>query len=454
MKLKNYALATVFGLFAIQSYAQQYISAPYVNPHGIANDGTISCYEEWGGEYYLWHPDTNEFEPIGGIAPGNGFGGLASFSDDSNLISGTSFNSDETPVAEASYYNRTTKTWTTLGNFGFVSGSSAGAGYNISGDGKVIVGHSGLTGVNAAVGFAWNQKEGKMRLKTSIVDKQSRAEDISKDGSTIVGYQANEYGHWEAAVWYKNQFGGYFTAQRLVIDPNKGTADISNRLGWASAVSDDGKWIGGYGNYYYPKAWLWNMDTGLVDLGTLTEDKGTKGYVTSITKDGSTVYGYYLTQETTFDPAVYRPFIWTKKDGIRNLNDYVRDVLKLDLQGDNITVPTELSSNEKYLVGWAINEDTKKMKIFRIEMSTLGTDEIQSFPKATLYPNPVTNVLNIDAKQQISSVSIYTLTGQQIFTKSFQTKSSTIDMSAYKAGVYIVEVNSNGKTQTYKVIKK
>lgn len=149
-------------------------------------------------------------------------------------------------------------------------------------------------------------------------------------------------------------------------------------------------------------------------------------------------------------------FIWTKEDGIRNLNDYVRDVLKLDLKGDNITVPTELSANEKYLVGWAINEDTKEMKIFRIDMtkSELGTDEIKTSEKATLYPNPVTNVLNIDAKEEISEIKVYNMAGQQVLSKEARSKNPKVDMSALKAGVYVVEVTSDSNTTTHKVIKK
>lgn len=455
MNLRKLLLASLLTIGANFAYGQ-YISTSYFGPHSVANDGTVVGYKEWGGPYMLWHADTNEEEEIGGVAPGNNFGGLAVFSDDSNFISGTAFNNEQTPLAEPAYYNRTTKTWTTLGNFGGFSGSAAGGAFSISGNGKTVTGNSYATGNNKAFGFAWSEKDGLTQLKTQLVNVNARGEDISKDGSTIVGWQENEIGQWEAAVWHKNPYGkGYFMSLRLTIDPQKSTEDISNRLGWAKTISGDGKWIGGNGNGYYPNAWIWNQEGGLVKMGTLTNDPGTTGYVTTMTYDGSVVYGYYITKQSISDNPVYRPFIYTKEGGMKDLNEYVKNVLKFDTKGDKIYVPTKLSSDGKYLLGWGFNTDTYEKVTFRIQLKdNLSTDEIQSSPKATLYPNPVTNVLNIDAKQQISSVSIYTLTGQQIFTKSFQTKSSTIDMSAYKAGVYIVEVNSNGKTQTYKVIKK
>lgn len=115
-----------------------------------------------------------------------------------------------------------------------------------------------------------------------------------------------------------------------------------------------------------------------------------------------------------------------------------------------------MSANEKYLVGWAINEDTKEMKIFRIDMtkSELGTDEIKTSEKATLYPNPVTNVLNIDAKEEISEIKVYNMAGQQVLSKEARSKNPKVDMSALKAGVYVVEVTSDSNTTTHKVIKK
>ncbi|WP_312557452.1 T9SS type A sorting domain-containing protein [Empedobacter brevis] len=454
MKLKSLLLGAILLTSANQAYGQ-YIAREYMGPHGVANDGTVSGYKEWGGSYFLWSPETGELEEIGGVAPGNGFGGTAAFSDDSNLISGTSFNNGDPSLAEMSVYNRTTKTWKTLGSWGGVSGESSGAGYNISGNGKVIAGHSYLPGSNLAVATAWNEKDGLMRLQTSIKDKQSRVEYISQDGSVLVGYQANETGNWDAAVWYKNTFGkGYFTAQQLTIDPNKSAADPKNRLAWATVVSGNGKWIGGNPTDHYKKAWLWNMEVGLVDMGSLTDEPGTKGYTTTMAYDGSTVYGYHITQATPWDQPVYRPFIWTKATGMLDLNDYVRDVLKFDTNGDHITVPTELSPNGKYLAGWAVNYETTEMKMFRIEMPKLGTDEINKAKKATLYPNPVTNILNIEAKGQISQIKVYNLTGQEVTSRNANSKNEKVDLSTLKEGIYIVEVVTDSQTTTYKVIKK
>lgn len=111
-----------------------------------------------------------------------------------------------------------------------------------------------------------------------------------------------------------------------------------------------------------------------------------------------------------------------------------------------------LSANEKYIVGWGL--DGTYIKVFRIQLPNLSTDEIQSSEKATLYPNPVTNALNIDAKEDISEIKVYNMVGQQVLSKEARSKNPKIDMSTLKAGVYVVEVTSDSNTTTHKVIKK
>lgn len=463
MKLKLYALATLFGLFGSQAFGQYLTTKDFQNPHSISNEGIVAGYSEWAGPYYTWNPDTNVVDIIGGIAPGNNHGGVATFSTDGKYISGTSQSKLDPTVGEMSRYNTVTKTWETLGynyDTGY-TGSDVSSGYHISGDGNTVVGLSYVKGVNSegqeapkAIAYVWNSTTGTARLETASPNgRQSRANIVSKDGSVIVGWE-DVRGPWKAHVWRKNPDGTYQKGKHILVDPTKSATNEFNQLGEARAISGDGKWIGGRSDAAFANAWIWSEETGMIDLGRIAqpEENNVQSWVTSINHDGSVVLGYTISKQWIDSAPVYTPFIWTKEEGIKDLNNYVKNTLKFDLKGDKIYVPTQLSENEKYIVGWSLDEVDVKM--FRIELPKLGTGEVEKTEAATLYPNPVTNVLNIDAKEQISSISIYTLTGQQIFTKSMQSKSSKVDMSTYKAGVYIVEVNSNGKTKTYKVIKK
>ncbi|MEZ4778984.1 MAG: T9SS type A sorting domain-containing protein [Flavobacteriaceae bacterium] len=69
------------------------------------------------------------------------------------------------------------------------------------------------------------------------------------------------------------------------------------------------------------------------------------------------------------------------------------------------------------------------------------------------YPNPVNDRLNIQAKENINSVVIYNVLGQQVYSANVDALQSSIDMSRMASGAYFVKVNINGTEGTVKVIK-
>ena len=70
------------------------------------------------------------------------------------------------------------------------------------------------------------------------------------------------------------------------------------------------------------------------------------------------------------------------------------------------------------------------------------------------YPNPVKNILNISFEQEISTVSIFNLIGQEVIAKSLNSKEGTIDVSNLASGTYLVKVTSDGEVKTTKIIKE
>jgi len=59
----------------------------------------------------------------------------------------------------------------------------------------------------------------------------------------------------------------------------------------------------------------------------------------------------------------------------------------------------------------------------------------------SMYPNPVNDMLNIQASQIIQSVSIRDISGKTLVNKSVNSNELKISMLDYAAGVYIVEIN-------------
>jgi hypothetical protein len=69
------------------------------------------------------------------------------------------------------------------------------------------------------------------------------------------------------------------------------------------------------------------------------------------------------------------------------------------------------------------------------------------------YPNPVNNVLNLQANEAISNVAIFNVLGQEVYTAKVNAMTSQVDMSQMASGAYFVKVNIGGTEGTVKVIK-
>src|SRR5690606_38603196 len=81
------------------------------------------------------------------------------------------------------------------------------------------------------------------------------------------------------------------------------------------------------------------------------------------------------------------------------------------------------------------------------------------FDGVTFYPNPVSDILTLeDNKGSLigANVKIYDLQGKTLFLEGNYNGGSisTIDMSDFSSGMYIIEISNNGKTQIEKIVKK
>jgi|GEM_PF-1560042 len=74
----------------------------------------------------------------------------------------------------------------------------------------------------------------------------------------------------------------------------------------------------------------------------------------------------------------------------------------------------------------------------------------------TYYPNPVTDVLNLQYNNNITSVTVINLLGQTVLSKNnINTPETQLNLSALTAGTYLVKVtDSNDATTTVKVVKQ
>jgi hypothetical protein len=86
------------------------------------------------------------------------------------------------------------------------------------------------------------------------------------------------------------------------------------------------------------------------------------------------------------------------------------------------------------------------------DSSTLGTNDF-SANAFSVYPNPVTDILNIRSQSEVSSVTVYDVLGKVILQAQPNSISPSIDMSTLASGAYLIQVTIGSTTKTVKVIK-
>ena len=91
--------------------------------------------------------------------------------------------------------------------------------------------------------------------------------------------------------------------------------------------------------------------------------------------------------------------------------------------------------------------------IYLHKNTVLGTSSFES-SNVKMYPNPATNLLNIDANGTIENISIFNLVGQKVLSETANSKQITVDISKLQLGVYVIKTTVNGKVATSRFIKE
>lgn len=440
MKSKYLICLLAFTAISQVGFSQFIIKDSYFETNDVSNQGLVVGYNEWAGPYSIWTPETGVVDTIGGIAPGNGVGGRAMFSADGNFLSGTN-NGSQGP--EPARYNRTNDTWTALGNLGYSLDNTYGGGYAISGDGNTVVGNAWADTTGYTDAIAWNPTEGMIDLGTLFPGRSTRANAVSQDGSVVVGWQ-DFNGPWKSAVWRKNAQGGYDPNEYILLDPQGSATDEFNQMGECSAISANGVWVGGEGDFANNgNPWIWSEATGVIDLGTLSA--GGNGYVAAINENGTVAVGRI--QVGPWDPEL--PFIWTASGGMQNLNDYVQNTLGLSMGTNVIYSANCMSPSGQYIAGYGVNTATFAYFAYRVSLSPLGVNE-NTQAEISAFPNPATDQLTIENTGE-ATLFVSNPEGKTI-VKTTISGNAQLDVSAYAPGVYFLSFEAHD-AQTVKTIR-
>ncbi|MCK5814954.1 MAG: T9SS type A sorting domain-containing protein [Flavobacteriaceae bacterium] len=89
--------------------------------------------------------------------------------------------------------------------------------------------------------------------------------------------------------------------------------------------------------------------------------------------------------------------------------------------------------------------------------ASLGIKEITKIQGVKVYPNPTVDKVNLSFTEVINAeVRVFDLTGRAILSKHFNDVKTSIDLSRYNIGTYLLHVYDldNARVITYKIIKK
>jgi hypothetical protein len=124
--------------------------------------------------------------------------------------------------------------------------------------------------------------------------------------------------------------------------------------------------------------------------------------------------------------------------------------------GQWITVDVELTGTKADLaqIGITANLDNlwyDNMFLYNSATASVENNELLGF---SMYPNPVSNRLNISAKETIQRADIFNVLGKKVMSLDINKTSESIDVSNLTSGIYLVKYNVNGTTGTAKFVKQ
>ena len=174
--------------------------------------------------------------------------------------------------------------------------------------------------------------------------------------------------------------------------------------------------------------------------------------------------GLIYPADDAIDLPVVIDFSWELGDSTVDNYDFelARDVAFTNIEfSENVTVPNVLilgvTEGAEYF--WRVKPNTicadgtfSEIFSFTVE-GVLGVNE-QTIEGLEVYPNPTTDILNVKAASDISSIEVMNILGQVILSENATSTTEQIDMSGLRAGTYFVRINVENNNTVVQIVKQ
>ena len=104
-----------------------------------------------------------------------------------------------------------------------------------------------------------------------------------------------------------------------------------------------------------------------------------------------------------------------------------------------------------YVTGSSDNVGLYKLKVTCDTLLGTSNNEIKGL---SYYPNPTSDVINLNAQDNIEMVTIYNILGQKVIEQNINAMSTKLDVANLTTGTYIMIVTVEGITGSYKILKE
>jgi len=153
-------------------------------------------------------------------------------------------------------------------------------------------------------------------------------------------------------------------------------------------------------------------------------------------------------------PTEYYEYVCTDDDGTTNfiIDDFI------DYQWESYST---IDVNALYNITGIVTYSYGFYRLLPLQSSYNGLELVQTTAindpaniDLTIYPNPVNNILNISAKEQIVKLEVYNSVGQLV--KDFEpiSQQASISLEDLNSGIYFVRVYTQSGISSQKIIKK
>ena len=153
-------------------------------------------------------------------------------------------------------------------------------------------------------------------------------------------------------------------------------------------------------------------------------------------------YHVYVVDGTEFDPTDV-----TDNCGVASIENDVNDLE---------TLANEQLDEGMHIIEWTITDNNGNITecAYTITVNVYSGLNDLSETKISVYPNPTTGIINLEASVRPSSVSITDITGKVLEQSNFNSISQTYDLSNYPSGIYFIKIQTENEIYTTKIIKE